>query len=441
MYGTDDRTDESRAAAGCVGETCDGSISAALRSVGSGSTVALIRRESLWYREATNSWHPTSALTLGQARGMCSTDEVTGEATRFIDQLVPGSCSGTVVQWDQKAGTGLVASAGHCYDAHQRINGCQTASGSLHQLPARTALCRYSGDGECDDGLDGGTPFCPVGTDEDCTTHEAEQSTCPYLFVFDFTDEVLEPPPPPELCEWSNDEECDAGRACPAGSDSCDCVGTHCGASVFSIPAANVYDCGEVVMCDVESLANTQDTPTDWLVNGVDGHFTDYALTRIVAAGIASVSATCGWEEDGECDAPTYCPAGTDTIDCDSEDTAELRAARTIDYSSLTRELLDAGNPRTIHPAALYSGVLAQGTPLSIIGHPSGLPRKYTSGATVQHIAECQLQTICPTITSSGVDPVSWGAYVSDVDAFQGNSGSGKKARIQLAGLHALHDA
>jgi hypothetical protein len=441
VYGIDDRTDESRASE-CVGETCAGSISAALRSVGSGSTVALIKREKLWYRAATNTWHPTTSLTLGQAMGMCTTDEVTGENTRFIDQLVPSSCSGTVVQWDQAAGIGLVATAGHCFDADDSINGCQTASGGLHQLPPRTALCQYSGDSECDDGLDGGTAFCPVGTDEDCPTREVEQSTCPYLFVFDFTDEVLEPPPPPELCEWSDDGECDAGRACPAGSDSCDCLVTHCGASPFSIPGANVYDCAEVVMCDLENLANTRSTPADWLVNGVDAHFTDYALTRIVAAGIASVPATCAWEEDGECDAPAYCPAGTDTMDCDSEDTAELRAARTIDYSSLTRAILDAGNPRTIHPAALYSGVLAQGTPLTIIGHPSGLPRKYAGGATVQHIAECQLQTICPTVTRPGVGTVLWGAYVADVDAFAGNSGSGKTAMaIQVAGSRAVHDA
>ena len=177
-------------------------------------------------------------------------------------------------------------------------------------------------------------------------------------------------------------------------------------------------------MCDLENLANTRGSPADWLVNGQDGHFTDYALTRIVAAGISSVPRTCSWEEDGECDVPDYCPEGTDTSDCNSVDTPELRAARTPDYSSLTRTLLDGGHPRTIRPAKLFSGVLAPGTPLSIIGHPSGLPRKYTGGATVQHIAECQLETICPNVA----DTVAWGAYVADVDAFAGNSGSGTRS-------------
>ena len=428
VYGTDDRTDESRAAE-CVGETCTGSISAELRSVGSGSTVTLVQRNKLFYHAGTNSWAPISPVTLGQSQRMCDTDEATGAAPRFSDQPVPGSCSGTVVQWDPDTGTGLVATAGHCFDEDDTINGCQTArGGGLHPLPPRTTLCQFTNDNECDDGLDGGTAFCPVGTDEDCPSRPVEASTCPYLFVFDFTDETLLAPPPPELCQYSVDGECDAdGAVCPEGSDTCDCLGTHC-LSSFSIPAANVYDCAEVVMCDVENLANTNTEPADWLVNGHDGHFTDYALVRIVAAGISSVTATCSYEQDGECDVPTYCPEGTDTVDCNSQDTDELRAARTTDYSALTRALLDAGSPRVIRPATLFSGVLAQGTSLTVIGHPSGLPRKYTGGATVQHIAACQLQTVCADVPTA-----SWAAYVADVDTFAGNSGSGKMDATCLA--------
>jgi hypothetical protein len=172
-----------------------------------------------------------------------------------------------------------------------------------------------------------------------------------------------------------------------------------------------------VVLCDNEYLQG------DWAVGSAggvtDGSFTDFALTRIVAAGIASVVETCSWENDGECDVPMYCAPGTDTADCRSEDTAELQAARTIDYSHLTRELLDGGSPRTITPAPLFSGVLAVGTPLTVIGHPSGLPRKYTGGATVQYVAECQLETLCPA------DGAAWGAYTADLDTFGGNSGSG----------------
>ena len=143
VYGTDDRTDESRAAE-CVGETCEGSISEALRRVGR-ATVALVKRNRLRYDADTNSWVPSGSATLGQTMGLCSTcprieplfccqssnihlrqavlarragtDAVTGEETRFLNQPVPSSCSGTVVQWDPNTGTGAWCtspSPAHC---------------------------------------------------------------------------------------------------------------------------------------------------------------------------------------------------------------------------------------------------------------------------------------------------------------------------------------
>ena len=277
VYGTDDRTDESSAAT-CVGEDCVGSLSAAVRAVGS-ATVALIPRSKLRYDADTNSWLPTSASTLGSEHNMCATDSGTGQPTRFVDQPTPGSCSGTVVQWDAATGTGLVASAGHCFDADADVNGCQTAaagSGALHPFPERTAPCRFSDDGECDDGLDlGGTgSWCAVGTDTDCLATSPNRrigtDQCEFYFVFDFTDQMLDttptPPPGPAVtpdgCDWPNDGACDsrpnAGGLtyCAAGTDECDCLGTNCPPPppppAFSIPAANVYDCAEVVMCDLE---------------------------------------------------------------------------------------------------------------------------------------------------------------------------------------------
>ena len=452
VYGTDDRTDETRAAA-CVGEACEGAISAPLRAVGSASTVALIPRSRLSYDARTNSWVPRSSMTLGEAFNMCPADSTTGTATRFVNQPTPASCSGTVVQWDPSTKTGLVASAAHCFDEDGDTNGCQNSEGDLIGVPQRLVDCevrgaclwvlpsvpllepyvccdrpdshcvpQYAGDGICDEGLDGSAAFCPVGSDSaDCGEREEAVSQCPFLFVFDFTDESVQagPAPAPPVqddCRWAADGECDSPRYCPANSDLCDCSGINCPEPpqpTFAIPAANVYDCQEVVMCDIESLRN------DWAVGGDDGSFTDFALTRIVAAGISSYAATCAWEDDGECDVPTYCPAGTDTVDCRSQDTAALRAARTTDYSHLTRVDLDGGNPRSITPATMYAGVLAPGSPLTVIGHPSGLPRKYTGGATVQDVAECQMETLCPA------GDAAWAAYTADLDTFGGNSGSG----------------
>ena len=217
VYGTDDRTDETRAAS-CVGESCDGTISAPLRDVATSATVALIPRRNLQYDAATNSWIPRISVTLAEAQNMCPTDPVTGTATRFADQPTAGSCSGTVVQWDPATGTGLVASAGHCFDEGD-ANGCQNAAGDLIHVPERSADCVYASDGQCDEGLDGGYAYCPVGSDsEDCGIHHEAESQCPFLFVFDFTDETIEQPSgstattAPDECPWPADGECDVPR-------------------------------------------------------------------------------------------------------------------------------------------------------------------------------------------------------------------------------------
>ena len=140
VYGTDDRTDETRAGS-CVGEGCDGSIATPLRSIASESTVALIPRRKLSYDARTNSWVPRSSMTLGDAFNMCPIDPVTGTATRFINQPTPASCSGTVVQWDPLTKTGLVASAAHCFDDDGATNGCQNSQGELIDVPERGADC------------------------------------------------------------------------------------------------------------------------------------------------------------------------------------------------------------------------------------------------------------------------------------------------------------
>ena len=144
VYGTDDRTDETRAAA-CVGEACEGAISAPLRAVGSASTVALIPRRRLSYDARTNSWIPRSSMTLGEAFNMCPADSTTGTATRFVNQPTPASCSGTVVQWDPSTKTGLVASAAHCFDEDGDTNGCQNSEGDLIGVPQRLVDCEVRG--------------------------------------------------------------------------------------------------------------------------------------------------------------------------------------------------------------------------------------------------------------------------------------------------------
>ena len=61
-------------------------------------------------------------------------------------------------------------------------------------------------------------------------------------------------------------------------------------------------------------------------------------------------------------------------------------------------------------PATVGSGQMPRGTSLMMIGHPSGLPRKYAGDASVI------------SVRSAGSAALS---YRTDVDAFGGNSGSG----------------
>jgi hypothetical protein len=129
-------------------------------------------------------------------------------------------------------------------------------------------MCQFSGDGECDDGVGSGIANCPIGTDEDCPSRVAvESEPCGYLFVFDFTDEVLIPPtctttggnaPDGSTCvlpftyNGVQYNECtsidEPAPWCNVDADQEDGFSWgFCVCPAFSIPARNVYDCTEVV--------------------------------------------------------------------------------------------------------------------------------------------------------------------------------------------------
>ena len=123
------------------------SISAAMRAVGSASTVALIPEGGLVYDRAANTFSGrTGARSFGESRTLCDSAGAAGNLEQFGAQPNPSSCSGTVVQWDEVHGTGLVATAGHCLDQDGwGWGGCQAPDGS-------------------------------------------ELRRCPFMFAFDFTD-------------------------------------------------------------------------------------------------------------------------------------------------------------------------------------------------------------------------------------------------------------
>eukprot|EP01050_Picozoa_sp_SAG11_P026084 SAG11_NODE_6117_length_1385_cov_1.160964_2_plen_134_part_01 len=128
---------------------------------------------------------------------------------------------------------------------------------------------------------------------------------------------------------------------------------------------------------------------------------------------------------------------------------------------------MDAGSPRAIEAVPLHTEALTTSTQLVLIGHPSGLPRKYADDGAVdavraqpddcvegeQEAAECSWEgdsacdvpIYCPEGTDladcGGEDSeelraartplatpegyCSWVGYTVNVDSFAGNSGSG----------------
>ena len=144
IYGDDDRMSEHHT------EYDASQISDLMRGVGSASTVALISDQMLVYDATANIFVGRSdATTLGEAKGLCSDADAAGNLEQFRSQPNPASCSGTVVQWNEAAGTGLVATAGHCLDDDgQAWGGCQNFDGS-------------------------------------------EVQSCPFTFAFDFTDQTV----------------------------------------------------------------------------------------------------------------------------------------------------------------------------------------------------------------------------------------------------------
>mmetsp|Transcript_94758 Transcript_94758/g.173684 ORF Transcript_94758/g.173684 Transcript_94758/m.173684 type:complete len:582 (-) Transcript_94758:324-2069(-) len=110
-----------------------------------------------------------------------------------------------------------------------------------------TNTCKYHDDHECDDGGDGGTQYCPLGTDcDDCGRRPSNvicENTCKYasdggcddggagstysLCAYGSDCDDCGPRQPEstcnDSCRYSNDGECDEPKYCKVGTDCSDC--------------------------------------------------------------------------------------------------------------------------------------------------------------------------------------------------------------------------
>lgn len=332
IFGKDDLTDESKAK-GCAGEACSGSVTSAVQRIAKAASVALVRRSVLEYDAKRNAWVPRRTIrgreltgrTIGSRYNLCTNDSATGKRARFQDQHSLASCSGTVVKWNATAGTGLVATTGHCFDKDKYRSGCQNTDGHLLAPPNRTQQCKSANNGVCEDSGRLRSNYyaryhpyaytCPAGSDEvDCGHGRTapKNSLCDFLFVFDYDDHTvtrnLKPYDPKDNCTWNNDGVCDASyRGCANGTDSNDCQTDRSPTIVF--PAADVYECSGIELCDEDTIK------WDHERYGMGYGFNDYALLRISAHGISSSTDTCEFARDGQCDdgsdnRTAYLPSG-----------------------------------------------------------------------------------------------------------------------------------
>lgn len=113
VYGSDDRADESETH---VLKDQDSVDQSQIKDAGQ-QTVALIHKAELFYEASSNTFK-MSTTVLADAYALCA-----GEA--FAQQPTAAFCSGTVVHWNDETKTGLVATAGHCFDDDEVSEGCQ----------------------------------------------------------------------------------------------------------------------------------------------------------------------------------------------------------------------------------------------------------------------------------------------------------------------------
>jgi len=91
---------------------------------------------------------------------------------------------------------------------------------------ANANSCKYANDGECDDGSQGGTQYCAIGTDtNDCAAAAAAAAGCTAAGCVE-TGGVSD-----DSCRYAFDHECDDGsqggtQYCATGTDATDCAET-----------------------------------------------------------------------------------------------------------------------------------------------------------------------------------------------------------------------
>jgi hypothetical protein len=309
VYGDDDRVDQS-------GEA----LQAAFKLAGA-HTVALFEKTALSYDVATNEFKVNSwgLTTLGEDKALC-------DGQPFASQIHPAECSGTVVSWNATTRSGLVATAGHCFDTDSDTDGCQLD----------TVCSMYF----VFDFVDSTSPsgVIPASKVFDCAavTHCDVRLGMGMTYDYAVAEISAEFQGSPERCSYEDDDDCDVkiinpnasdSYLCPDGTDLADCGKdaaydtadrqtarmTWNNGQSAAPPSRATLDSGSsprTITAAAKFIGNLPSDANLLLIGHPDGLPRKYAGAGTVLytttpgedciAGVQPPQ-VCAWEDDGEC--------------------------------------------------------------------------------------------------------------------------------------------
>lgn len=182
--------------------------------------------------------------------------------------------------------------------------------------------CVFSGNGSCDE-----PDFCPVGTDTDCCATE-QNGVCEEQgmggMCEDGTDYY-----DCGYCPFEQDGACDVPDFCPPDTDVQDCCATPgdatCEEQQFGgmcEDGSDFFDCGycpfeQDGFCDAPDFCPPDTDVEDCCATPEDAICEEMQFGGMCEDGSDFFDCGyCPFEQDGFCDAPFFCPEGTDEADC-----------------------------------------------------------------------------------------------------------------------------
>ncbi len=264
----------------------------------------------------------------GEVNCDCLNDSCVGEAECVLDKCLPftGQCD---FELDFECDEGTLCEPGtdpfDCCPSQQDGVCEEIGMGGMcapYSDYYDCGYCVFSGNGSCDE-----PDFCPVGTDTDCCASE-QDGVCEEQSMGGMCEDGTDYYDC-GYCPFEQDGFCDAPDFCPPGSDEVDCCATPedaiCEEMQFGglcNDGSDFFDCGycpyeQDGFCDAPFFCPEGTDEVDCCITTDDGICDELALGGTCPDGEDFFDCGyCPFENDGECDVPFICPENTDVNDC-----------------------------------------------------------------------------------------------------------------------------